>query len=336
MKQIIFASAVSLLLTSCVNYTQVRFAKAVSINPEIVKSIKNILVVNRTAKPKNSNNAENVFEGILTGEAIGADKRGAVVAIQGLNDGLNTSLNYKGSTILPFPLYGSGNNSYPKELPWNLVDSLCKQYNADALIALEFFDSNGGLSMGITNRSVPVGYGTHTNNVSVRSFWRYYDVKSRLIIDDFDERTVSGSGGYRSSSIPVNVLNKYQATSDAGFWAGMEYAYRVSEQMITESRVCYRGGNYSMRKAGRLAWVGDWETAANIWIDQTKSAKRKIRARAYNNLALYNEQKGNLEMAFEAATKSVGEKYYHNSALLVTRLKWRMEDRQRLISNSNN
>lgn len=320
-------------LASCTITTPVQFAKPVGISENDVREIKNIVLLNRTAVPKDSKTG-NVLEGILTGEMVGADKRGAEVCVQGIRQGLSESLNYKTIQQINIPFYGAKNGGFPDPLPWKMVDSLCKQYNTDALIALEYFDSDGGVSLGLTNPNVPVNYGTRTNNVSVKTFWRYYDAKKQAVIDNYDFKTLSGNGGYKSPNIPYNVSRKYEATKDAGFWAGMEYAYRVSEQVISEGRVCYRGGNPNMRRAARLASVGDWQSAANIWSEEAeRSSKRKIRARALNNLALYNERLGNLEAAVELATRAVGERYYSSTGALINRLKVRINDRQRLLDN---
>lgn len=320
-------------LASCRMTTFVQFAKPVGINENDVREIKNVVLLNRTAVPKN-NKTENVIEGILTGEMIGADKRGAEVCLQGIRQGLSESLNYKGVKVVNIPFYGSSNGGFPDPLPWKLVDSLCKQHSAEALIALEFFDSNGGLSLGLTNPTVPVNFGSNTNNVSVKTLWRFYDARSHFLIDSYDFETLSGSGGYKSPNIPFNVSQKFRATKDAGFWAGMEYAFRVSEQVVTEARVCFRGGSANLRKAARYVNIGDWQTAANIWSDEAERApKRKTRARALNNLALYNERLGNLEAALDLANRSFLQWNYASTIGFIGRLQIRIEDRQRLLQD---
>lgn len=327
--------SLAITLPSCTFYTQVQVADPIDIDVQSVKDVKNIIVLNRTGVKKGQG-GNNVLEGIFTGELPGGDKEGAKQCVMGLTDCLRRSLNYKNVNLLPVTFYGSGDRNVPAELPWGLVDSICKANNADALVALEFFDSNAGISLGLTNPNVPVGYGANTNNVSVKTFWRYYNSQSKTVVDFYEQRNVSNNGRFKSPYVSQNVMDKYNTTKSISFGTGLEYGYRISEQILNEARICYSGGSKSMRIAGRYARLGEWETASNMWDELTHSSKRKVRARALYNKAVYFERMGNLETALEFATQSAAVKYQSPAVILVARLKQQMNDRQRMISSLSN
>jgi len=78
-----------------------------------------------------------------------------------------------------------------------------------------------------------------------------------------------------------------------------------------------------LRKAGKKALSGNWDGAAEDWEKLIDSDyKTKIRAKAYNNLAVYYEISDELSKALEYANKSYSlrlEKYileYINILLL--------------------
>jgi len=94
---------------------------------------------------------------------------------------------------------------FPEALHWNVVENLCNKYEADAVIAVETFDSD----YMITNGTRPVTKKDSEGNVKtgleftaegvgiVNIGIRLYDPKERLIIDQyqFSEQMRWGSHG---------------------------------------------------------------------------------------------------------------------------------------------
>lgn len=318
-------------LTSCHSYTEVQVKDPVDINPSEVVNIKNVAILNRTAVPKGSGGT-NVFEGIITGESVNADRDGARKCIDGLSECLKNSLNYKKVEVVSTVFYGGSTATIPKPLPWGLVDSLCKAYNTDALVSLDFFDSDAGLSL-VLNPVMPYGAGTNTNNVSVKTYWRYYDNVNKRIIDDFELKSHSSNGRYRSPFIHENIMERYNVTQGTGNWAGFEYGFRISEQWVPEGRTYFRTGNHAMKQAARLASVGDWDKASVIWTEQMLSHKRKIRARAMHNLGVYYNRLGDLDQALEMAKMAYALKAHSSSFALVNAIHKQISNQQRFLSN---
>lgn len=312
-------------------YTDVQIMKPVDIAHEDVREVKNVLILNRTAIPKGSAGT-NVFEAILTGETIHADKQGAIESIRGAQESIAKSLNYKSSQTVPVVFYGAPTNQIPAPLPWKIIDSICAQYKCDALVSLEYFDSNAGISAALSNPSIPIGPpGANNGNINVKSVWRMYDPTTKVVIDDYTMNNVTNRG-WRSPYFVANQSNKYNSVASAGYWAGIDYGFRISEQWVLEGRRYWKGGNKSMRYASKSARFNQWDEAFTIWQDEANSRKPKVRARALHNMAIYYERKGDLVTALSKAKESFGIKRYHDTALLINSIERQMNNQGRFLS----
>ncbi|HLP10371.1 MAG TPA: DUF6340 family protein [Flavobacteriales bacterium] len=318
-------------LASCKLYTDVQVQKPVDISAEDVRGVQNVLIVNRTAVPKGSK-TENVFEGIFTGETPGGDKNAARECIRGLQESLSKALNYKSTSVVPVVYYGSAGGNIPAPLSWKTVDSLCAANNADMLVVLEYFDSNAGISRSITNPGVPPVNSANTNNVSIKTVWRTYKASTRTIIDDFTGNSNAGYNNWRSPYFIQNRSERYNNTMSGGYWAGIDYGFRISEQWVLEGRRYFKGGNGTLRYASKLARFGQWDEANAIWEEQAKSMSPKVRARALHNMAVYAERKGDLNTALTHARTSFGIKGYHDTGILLNSVERQLRDKGKLLT----
>jgi hypothetical protein len=80
-----------------------------------------------------------------------------------------------------------------------------------------------------------------------------------------------------------------------------------------------------MRRAARLAAVGSWDAAAEIWIAQSASHRRKIRARALHNLSVLAERQGNYQLSIEHAQNAFGNKGYNLTAAQIAHVQRRLD-----------
>jgi Family of unknown function (DUF6340) len=320
-------------LSSCMLYTDVQIKKPVDIAPEDVREVKDVLILNRTAIPKGSSGS-NVFEAILTGETIYADKQGAIESVKGMQESIAKSLNYKSSQTVPVVFYGGQKNQIPTPLPWTLIDSLCLHYKTDALVSLEYFDSNSGISATLTNPTIPLPLGypaSNSGNINVKSVWRMYNPKTKVVIDDYTMNNVTNSG-WRSPYFVRNQSNKFNSVASAGYWAGIDYGFRISEQWVLEGRRYWKGGNKAMRYASKSARFNLWDEALNIWEGEANSRKPKVRARALHNIAIYYERKGDLVTALSKARESFNIKRYSHTAFLISSIERQMNNQGRFLS----
>ena len=80
-KQIIFGILVVGLSSCSTSSVLVNVQRPADIT--ITKDIQNVVVVNRSA-PSKDNLAGNIVEGLISGEGIGADRKGAEYCVEGL------------------------------------------------------------------------------------------------------------------------------------------------------------------------------------------------------------------------------------------------------------
>lgn len=323
-------AGISIFFLSCTLQSQIEVIRPADITG--IEKIKTVAVVNRTEVPKESKTG-NVIEGILTGETIGADKQGAENCISGIRDNLSNSLNYSEIKVSPRKMQGVNQQRNSQPLEWSRVDSICNEHQADALVVLEYFDSNSGLSTVVDPAMpMPMPRATRTNNSTITTFWRYYIPGTRQILDEMVMKTPTNCNLPKSPYLIDNQINKHNMVTATGYYAGADYGFRISEQWVVENREYFKGGNTEMRYASRLSRLNDWDKAAGIWEEQLQSHKRKVRSRAYHNLAVYFERKGDLLKAIEYSRLALEIRVTDVSLRLNQRLNLRLAEQDRIIS----
>ena len=104
--------------------------------------IKRIAIVNRT---KPADKRINIIEGVLTGEGMFKDKSGVDNLIAGIRENLQSSPRFEVvTTSLYLPGSGSG-VAFPEPLSWSEIHQICKSHNADAVVAIETFDTDNAI-----------------------------------------------------------------------------------------------------------------------------------------------------------------------------------------------
>jgi hypothetical protein len=300
--------------------------------------VKTIAVVNRSL-PEKKERLRNVIEGAITGEAVFADRLGSEECVKGVIDGLSGSPRLKGIIPTGVNIRGTGTRQFPDPLSWNTVDDICKASGADALACLEVFDSdciNGMSDRKITRKEKDkeITYIEYTArlDVNVVSGWRIYFPAERKLID---QNIYNDSKGWVNTSdapkkAQQGLIRKDEAVSQSGFYAGNQFAIRISPLWIWVRRTYFSKGNSEFEQAKRLVQVNDWKGASDLWMKHVKNADPKIAGYACYNMALACEMDGNLETAIDWAKKSYTD-YQNKYALSYMRiLEQRLNDQYRL------
>jgi hypothetical protein len=267
----------------------------------ISKEIQSVAILNRSI-PTDKITAESA----ITLEKPAQDKELSAQCIQGLNDLLGTSNRFKikrceGALMASDPK----SISFGTILPWSMVDSICKQYNSEALLVLEFFDTdfsllNPGATAGAAIESVLNGTGSQVTvkgTATAIAGWRIYYPKTKSIL--FEERFHWKKTWSQSSTNPADAISKLvkknEALMDVSYNSGTEFAMSIVPLFYWEDRTMYKGKKGEMQRAERLALAKDWEQAANVWVEIYDSEiKPKRRAKAAFNAALAYEVLGDL------------------------------------------
>ena len=300
--------------------------------------VKTIALVNRSL-PDKKDRLQNILEGAITGEALFADRLGSEECIKGVFDGLSNSPRIKGVIPGGINIRGTGTRQFPEPLDWKTVDDICKSTGAEALACLEVFDSNCFNEM--TNRKVTkkekdkeITYTEFTArfDVNIESGWKIYFPAEQRIIDQKiynDSKTwinTSDAPKKAEQGLPM----KDNAVSQSGFYAGKQFANRISPRWIWVNRVYFVKGIPDFEEARRLVKINDWKGASELWLKHVKDSGPKIAGYACYNMALASELDGNLEIAIDWAKKANVD-YKNKKALnYMNTLQRRLDDQNRL------
>lgn len=259
----------------------------------IPKDLDTVLIVDRSKMPKgNGKQIGNVLEGILSGEPIAGDKYGRKGCMDNLEYIIasNDRLVIANKEVVVIE-NSNGNFDNKQSLKPAFIDSLCKKYGADGIIALEHFDSDRALN----GNGVPVG------EAYVTTRWRLYAPNTKSFIDEVGFQTYGQ--GYNTTFVGLPV--QYKAIFNAGAQASDWYIKRIVPSWYRESRIYYYKGAKEMKIAAKHVKVENWKEARFMWeavVDGTSNPK--LLGKAAYNLAVANEMEGNLEMAITWANKS--------------------------------
>ncbi len=271
----------------------------------VAQDIQTIAIVNRALPTQKSN-----LEGALTGEKPSQDKELTQECLRGLNDLLLTSNRFEVQRIeQTYNAADEKSLSFGAPLSWEFVDSICQVNNVQALLVLEFFDTDfnilnpgataanavGNVLNGNPNATVEVR-GTAT----ARAGFRVYDPKKKTIL--YEDRFTYKKTWTQRSNNPVEAMSKLikknDALFDVSYITGKQFAKNIVPLYYWEHRDMYKGKKGDMQRGERQALAKDWEGAVQTWTEvYERSAKSKIRAKAAFNAALGYEVLGNLTEA---------------------------------------
>jgi hypothetical protein len=298
-------------MASCTNTVRLRVMRPAVI--DVSKDIQTLGTANRY-KPEKPNRVLNVLEGLLSGEGIGTDRRGAEASLEGLGQVMRESPRFK-TTQLAVELQGTGMANFPTPLAADEVKRLCQLANSDALVTIEAFDSDSKLDYGTKTKKEKVGDQTqdvvyHTVNAGIRVTvgWRMYRASDGTIIDEYRmNKTVNFSReGHTRAEATSKLPNKESMTQEIGRVTGNAYASRISPAWFWVNREFYSSAKKTpeMKVARNSTRVSDWEGAARIWKGLTSNSNPKVARKAMYNMAVACEVMGDLESALSWTEQS--------------------------------
>lgn len=330
----LIALVMGMLFSGCMSTVRTQVMRPADIT--LPTDIKKIVVVNRY-KPQGRNAWLNVLEGIFTGEMILADRRGADNAVAGVINGLRESPRF---TVVSSNqnLQGTGMGFFPEPLSAAQITSICNQYSADAVLAIEAFDSDVRVRTEPFQRKVRVNgqdvmqtFYRATENVALTMGWRLYQRTGAMI----DQHTLNNQQFYTNEAqnpmmAQAGLLFPVEAVSRTAAVGGGIYAMRIAPSWVWLTREFYGRGSLGMRKARRKAQRGDWEMAAKDWNSLTRSPKQKVAKRATYNMAVAAEMMGNYNLAFEWARKAADNYNLRRANRYVNLLRIRLDEINRV------
>ena len=298
-------------------------------------------MVNRSL-PSDKTKAIDAIDKVFSLEGANLDKEGAQASITGLSEELTKNNRFSEIKLLNTTnLTTNTPGSFPYSLSWNEVETLCKENNADALFALELFDTDSKISYSASQTSIKTPLGNvpaleHKANMLtvVKTGWRIYDPASKTILDEYaiaSDLTYSGRG-INPVVAAAALIDRKNAVKEVGNKTGQSYAYRIIPYWIRVSRDYYVKATDNFRTARRKAQTGNWDGAAELWQQETQNPNKKVAGRACYNMAIINEINGDLEKAIEWAQKAY-ENYNNPLALRYVRILERRKVNNELLEH---
>ncbi len=303
----------------------------------VPEHIQTIVTVDRS---KPSSGFVTVLEGLFTGEEINQDRRGRKEALEGLTNALTRTPRFqvKHSDLTLEGSKGGVQMAYP--LGWAKVQSICEQYGADALVAIEAYDSDVRVTTNpyTTTRKDEDGNEIKETRyraqaqVDITIGWRFYDPQKKIILDEFTVQTGEeySATGLTAQQAESNLPDLAYKAFDLSRIAGEKYGMRIAPVWITVQRQFYTSGKKpfkeQMKKAARMVERDQWEAATQIWQSLVKKADAKTAGRAAYNLAVAAERMGYLQTALKWAEKAYLEFNFKPAKTYIQELKVRIND----------
>lgn len=310
-----FSFLISLLtLASCGGTRNMRVEVMRPARITVPKSIQSVALLNRSVPTQNDQ-----LESVLTGERPAQDKDLSQECQRGLNETLGTSARFRIARCENTMDAADGKSlGFGNPLSWEIVDSLCKRYETDALMSLEYFDTdfsvvNPGATAAAAVTSVLNGGSGNvqaTGKARATAGFRIYDPKTKTIL--YEDRFDYNRTWTRQATNPIDavagLIKKNEALFVVSYEAGSEFAMDIVPLYYWEDRELYKGKKGRLEIGERQALSKDWEGALKTWTEvYDEETKSKIRARAAFNAALAYEVLGNLDQALVWAQKAYVE-----------------------------
>jgi hypothetical protein len=305
-----------LLLGIIFVFTSSAWVNLTLIRPAVInlpQYIQTIIIVDRSVAPDTKRNK---WEEIITGEAMHQDAQ----AIQQTIDGfIYTIGNAPRFNIIRTTEKYMGDNTgkiFPDVLPWSTIDKLCQKYKADAVIAVESFDSDYIITNGMRvetskdNSGLPIKLNVFFAEgvATVNMGFRLYNPKEKVIVDQylFSQKQRFDATAKTLTEALQRILDKTSAINEVSYDAGSIYAKRITPTYYKVTRYFYNRPkrNKKLMEGVRRSEVADWEGAIESWNEAIKVDSRKQKGRIALNIAVAYEVLGDMDKALMWASKA--------------------------------
>jgi len=294
------------------------------------KEIKKVGVINRSM-PTDATKTLDIIDKALSLEGVDLDKDGAEQCISGLTEELMNNDRFdeiKNLSDIDFRTPKLG-DIFPVPLSWDIVKKVTGETGADALFALEYYDTETKLnySTGKSDIKTPLGIVIpaleHRANLEtiVKTGWRIYCPAQQLMADEFHHmQSVAFTGrGVNPLVAVAGLTNRKDVIKEVSNKAGHSYAFRLIPFELRVMRDYFVKGTDNFKIARRKAQVGKWDEAGLLWEKETSNPKPEIAGRACHNMGIISEINGDVNSALSWAQKAY-ENYNIRKSLKYVRI----------------
>ena len=305
---------VALLFSSCASTVHIRALAPAAV--PMPANLQSVATTNRTIPASGRDKFYDVLEGAFTGEGIGVDRAGADECVNVVGQALaNNSYRFK-VTQAQLQLMGRGREFFLPPLEPHYIQGLCRRTQVDGLVVLEAFDSDIALSHTNGVRTVKDKEGKEYQVPTVRvemvmkvvTGFRTYGAAQGFVLDQArqeDQLAFVGVGDTYPAALrqlppPDECIRRVAQR------AGDGYARRIAPSYIDLNRDYFTSAKKDVLvKQGALrAETGDWAGAEPLWQQAAQNLNPKVAGRAFYNLAVASEVRGDLPGALDWAQKA--------------------------------
>ncbi|MBN2798431.1 MAG: hypothetical protein JXX28_04725 [Deltaproteobacteria bacterium] len=322
-----------LLLTACAPKVSVQMLRPADV--ALPATIHTLAVVDRSAPTGAGQQILGTLEAAITGEGILEDRDGAREAMGGLTQVLRDSPRFE-VVIISADNQAVESSIWDRELGWNAARRLARNVNADAIVALEAFDSDSFVDHRVetqTTNGTTTQKHVASRETRVLAAWRVYDVSEERVLDDVRDHAYTNTWEEEGASrreATDKLPSRAFTVLDLGRDAGVGYGMRIAPTYVWQRRAYYGGGSPRLKEAKNYVKAQDWEGAVALWTLAAKAADPKIRGKAEFNMALALEVGGDLEGALEWAKKAAVSLANGRARKYVSTLQFRIREAERV------
>ncbi len=330
-----------LVLGACTRSTSIRVLQPAQMT--LPEHITTVAIVDRS---KPSNGWSNFFEGLLTGEQIGQDRKSRQTAVDGLTNALTRTPRFQVKSTGIEMTGSKAGSRMPPALDWTEIDKICRDYGTNAVVTIESFDSDNSRSTRAVSetrkdkegKKYTVTTFQSQQRTGVRIGWRLYDPKTKIILDEYvtdDYLERNGSGSTESAALN-NLPSQLDVTRDVAYNVGIEYGARIAPIYVNISREYYtkaKGYKGHMKTAARYLADHETDKATALWksvVTLAATTNRKAAGRAAYNIAVAAEIDGNLPLALEWAGKAYKDFGNKKARSYIDTIKGRQNDARKV------
>lgn len=345
MKRILFL----LLIVAGVQFSACTHRGRVTMNAmrpadiSVPMDIEHILLLDRTEADKKW--GIGIIEGILTGELPQEDHAAVQRALSEFNNSFQMTPRFTANIASERLLGNSLTSAFPPQLSWEEIDKLCEKYGAQAIIAVELFDTDFIVTDGKRKTKRTVGEGDKKREIEVDEWYakgvantvmgiRFYDAIRKTVIDEqFFRQTNNWENAAASKAEAIaKLISKSEATAQLSTNIAHDYSHRIAPMPIRLTRMFYRKHKKApaIEMGARLADVNRWTEALHTWERGIPMADMKRAGFLEYNVAIAHEVLGDLEGAVKHAQDAYVKYNNRDARTYVATLQARQFDEERL------